>query len=107
MGLANSVFRRRSVCADRTVSAGFTDRDVVCDHACRGTERDINLLWDIFVSDRNTGRIVRASVDSAGEWMESSTAPSIDARGRVVAFVTRHRAEDSNGEAVYVVRPLR
>jgi Tol biopolymer transport system component len=74
-------------------------------------QRDINLVWDVFVHDRRTGRTIRASAgDGDEEWMESSRAPSLDGTGRVFAFGSRHpingRAE-SHDENLYlwVARP--
>lgn len=51
---------------------------------------DINLLWDVFVFDRATSTTSRVSGDAEGEWMEPSGGPSIDARGSVIAFSSRH-----------------
>ncbi|HUP38940.1 MAG TPA: hypothetical protein VM115_02380 [Vicinamibacterales bacterium] len=51
---------------------------------------DFNLLWDVFVFDRATGTTSRVSGDAEGVWMEPSSGPSIDARGSVIAFSSRH-----------------
>ena len=51
---------------------------------------DINLVWDVFVLDRELGRIVRASEDELGGWMEVSAAPAIGSGGQVLAFSSRH-----------------
>ncbi len=67
---------------------------------------DFNLLWDVFVFDRTTGAMTRVSGDAEGEWMESSAGPSIDARGSVVAFSSRHPTDVSdkrNDFDLYVV----
>jgi Tol biopolymer transport system component len=67
---------------------------------------DFNLLWDVFVFDRTTGATTRVSGDAEGEWMESSAGPSIDARGSVVAFSSRHPTDASdkrNDFDLYVV----
>ena len=67
---------------------------------------DFNLLWDVFVFDRTTGAMTRVSGDADGEWMESSAGPSIDARGSVVAFSSRHPTDVSdkrNDFDLYVV----
>jgi Tol biopolymer transport system component len=53
-------------------------------------EEDVNLLWDVFLFDRITSTTLRVSGDTAGEWMEPSGGPSIDARGSVIAFSSRH-----------------
>jgi len=48
---------------------------------------DTNGLFDIFVHDRDTGRIQRVSVDSSGiEANNSSETPSISADGQYVAY---------------------
>ena len=57
---------------------------------------DINLLWDVFVFDRTTGRIVRVSGDPAEVWMEPSGGPSIDGTGSIVAFSSRHPTDASD-----------
>ena len=67
---------------------------------------DFNLLWDVFVFDRTTGAMTRVSGDAEGERMESSAGPSIDARGSVVAFSSRHPTDVSdkhNDFDLYVV----
>jgi Tol biopolymer transport system component len=51
---------------------------------------DFNLLWDVFVFDRVTSTTSRVSGDADGVWMEPSGGPSIDARGTVIAFSSRH-----------------
>lgn len=53
-------------------------------------DEDINLLWDVFLYDVETGTIVRISGDADGVWMEPSVGPSINAGGSVVAFSSRH-----------------
>lgn len=57
---------------------------------------DFNLLWDVFVFDRTTDRIVRVSGDPHEAWMEPSGGPSIDGRGSVVAFSSRHPTDASD-----------
>jgi Tol biopolymer transport system component len=51
---------------------------------------DINLVWDVFVLDRELGRIVRASEDELGGWMEVSAAPALGSSGDVLTFSSRH-----------------
>jgi len=53
-------------------------------------EEDINLLWDVFVYDRESDTIARVSGDPDGVWMEPSIGPSIDGSGSVIAFSSRH-----------------
>jgi len=48
---------------------------------------DTNLVWDIFVRDRQSGAVQRVSVDASGNQGNSdSVNPSISADGRYVAF---------------------
>jgi Tol biopolymer transport system component len=70
--------------------------DLLCDRKCKPGQADINLLWDVYVHDRRTGETLRASRDTAGDWMEYSRAPSLDASGRIVVFVTRHPTGDGD-----------
>jgi Tol biopolymer transport system component len=92
----------------RAVAFQSDAANLVCASHCAGVLEDLNLLWDVFVWDRTTGRIVRASEDELGAWMEWSAAPAIDGSGQVVAFSSRHpidgsdRAEDLD----LFVRPL-
>jgi Tol biopolymer transport system component len=83
--------------------------DLLCPTSCHDVERDTNLVWDVYVHDRRTGRTVRASADDRGEeWMESSRAPSLDATGRVLVFGSRHPIGDRNDghdENLYVWFP--
>lgn len=80
--------------------------DLLCPSSCRAVERDTNLVWDVYVHDRRTGRSVRASADAHGEeWMESSGAPSLDETGRVLVFGSRHPIgdrDDGHDEDLYV-----
>jgi Tol biopolymer transport system component len=64
--------------------------NLVCAARCPHRDEDINLLWDVFVFDRTTGKVVRISEDELGGWMEWSMGPSIDRSGAVVAFSSRH-----------------
>jgi Tol biopolymer transport system component len=59
-------------------------------------EEDFNLLWDVFVFDRTTGAMTRVSGDPDEAWMEPSGGPSIDGRGTVVAFSSRHPTDASD-----------
>lgn len=51
---------------------------------------DFNLLWDVFVYDRERDTIARVSGDPDGVWMEPSVGPSIDGSGSVITFSSRH-----------------
>jgi Tol biopolymer transport system component len=57
---------------------------------------DINLLWDVFVFDRESNAMSRVSGDADAVWMEPSSGPSIDGRGSVVAFSSRHPTDASD-----------
>ena len=57
---------------------------------------DFNLLWDVFVFDRATSRIMRLSGDAGEPWMEPSGGPSIDGTGSIVAFSSRHPTDASD-----------
>jgi Tol biopolymer transport system component len=69
---------------------------------------DTNLVWDIFVRDRQTGTTERVSVDSAGnEGNDRSRSPALSADGRFVAFfsfATNLVAGDTNGHEDVFVR---
>jgi Tol biopolymer transport system component len=67
--------------------------DLLCDGKCKAGQADINLHWDVYLHDRRSGHTIRASRGSS-DWMEYSRAPSLDASGIVVVFVTRHPVDD-------------
>jgi Tol biopolymer transport system component len=81
--------------------------NLVCARRCPPHD-DINLLWDTFLLDRASGRIVRTSEDERGGWMEPSAGPALDATGRVVAFSSRHPvdATDRSDDFDLFVRAL-
>jgi Tol biopolymer transport system component len=64
--------------------------NLVCGKRCRPPSRDINLLTDVFVFDRDERSIVRLSSDPHSGWMEPSGTAALDASGRVVVFSSRH-----------------
>ena len=76
--------------------------------ALAGDFDDINLVWDVFVLDRELGRIVRASEDELGGWMEVSAAPALGSSGQLLAFSSRHPvdATDLAGDFDLFVRSL-
>jgi Tol biopolymer transport system component len=81
--------------------------DLVCQGKCQPGQADINLLWDVFVYDRSTRRMTRASADNGVEWMENSRAPSLDNSGRVLTFGSRHpinERDEGHDEDLYVYR---
>jgi Tol biopolymer transport system component len=64
--------------------------NLLCDSKCGPSERDINLLWDVYAYDRPVRRTTRASGDGRQEWVESSRGPSLDDTGRLLSFTSRH-----------------
>jgi Tol biopolymer transport system component len=72
--------------------------NLVCARRCSSSAEDINLLWDIFVWDRDRTAIVRVSDDLLGGWIEPSIGPALDAQGEVVAFASRHPIDSSDRE---------
>ena len=81
--------------------------DLLCHGTCQPAQRDINLLWDVFVHDRLARRTVRVSTDDGEEWMENSRAPSLDHSGRLLVFGSRHPvdAQDSDyDEDLFVMK---
>jgi Tol biopolymer transport system component len=96
-----------------TVAFQSLASDLLCIDDCDAAQRDINLVWDVFVRDRRTRRTNRASAgEGDGEWMESSRAPSLDGTGSVLAFASRHpingRADTHDENLfVWVPRPLK
>jgi Tol biopolymer transport system component len=90
-GSANGSSGSPALSADGRFVAFQSDAsDLVCASACPLDTEDINLLWDVFLLDRQARTITRMSTDPAGGWMEASVGPAIDAAGRVVAFSSRH-----------------
>jgi Tol biopolymer transport system component len=82
--------------------------NLVCASRCSSIVEDLNLLWDVFIWDRTTGRTLRASEDELGGWMDWSAGPSIDYSGRVIAFSSRHPvdAEDRRQDLDLFVRTV-
>jgi Tol biopolymer transport system component len=70
--------------------------NLVCPKRCADHADDINLLWDVFLFDRVSGRIVRVSEDDLGSWMEASAGPAVDATGSIVAFSSRHPVDSDD-----------
>jgi Tol biopolymer transport system component len=63
--------------------------NLVCDHRCASDARDENLLSDIYLFDRTSGRIRRIS-GGPQDWWDPSIGPALDGSGRVVVFSSRH-----------------
>ncbi|MSO29624.1 MAG: hypothetical protein EXQ48_01590 [Acidobacteria bacterium] len=89
-GSGNGASRGPFVSADgRVIAFQSLASDLICSPCSRALE-DINLLWDVFVLDRQTGTMTRVSTDAAGGWMEPSTGPVLDSSGNLVAYSSRH-----------------
>ena len=88
---ANGRSARPAISADGRFIAFQSDAsNLECGKRCAPEDEDINLLWDVFVLDRDRGVIVRESRDDSGGWMEASRGPALDGSGRVLAFSSRH-----------------
>jgi len=74
--------------------------DLICGARCTASDKDINLVADIFVHDRARGTTTRISRGSAG-WMEPSMGPAIDASGTVIAFSSRHPRDSADDRDDY------
>ncbi len=70
--------------------------DLSCAARCARALEDINLLWDVFVFDRQLRMTARLSADPTTTWIEASMRPVIDAGGTVVAFSSRHPIDTSD-----------
>jgi TolB protein len=62
--------------------------NLLCRKRCRDAEIDENLLPDVYLFDRTTGSLARASGESVS-WWTPSIGPVIDGRGQVVVFSSR------------------
>ena len=88
---ANGKSARPAISADGRFIAFQSDAsNLECAKRCAPEDEDINLVWDVFVLDRERGVIVRESCDDSGGWMEASRGPALDGSGRVLAFSSRH-----------------
>jgi Tol biopolymer transport system component len=70
--------------------------DLVCAAHCPRALEDINLLWDVFMFDRQLRTTTRLSSDPAATWMEVSIGPAMDTAGAIVAFSSRHPIDHSD-----------
>jgi Tol biopolymer transport system component len=74
--------------------------DLICGRRCAPHERHINLVSDVFVLDRRSRTVTRASRDEGGEeWMAPSRGPSLDGSGRVLAFSSRQPVDEHDADA--------
>jgi Tol biopolymer transport system component len=82
--------------------------NLLCEGDCR--DRDINLVWDVYVYERSARRTTRGSADQTEEWMESSRGPSLNETGRVLTFASTHPSsveDEEHGEDLFVVESSR
>jgi len=80
-------------------------RPDLCSKRCEPHERDINLLWDVFLFDRPSVAMRRASAGPDGEWMAASRSPSLDHAGGVLVFSSRHPIDEKdvmNDDDLYI-----
>lgn len=78
--------------------------NLLCEGECR--DRDINLVWDIYVYERGAHHMIRGSADQTEEWMESSRGPSLNETGRVLTFASTHPGsveDEEHDEDLFVV----
>jgi Tol biopolymer transport system component len=70
--------------------------DLVCMRNCTERTEDINLLWDVFLLDRQSRAMTRVSGDERGEWMAPSAGAAIDGAADIIVFSSRHPTEPSD-----------
>jgi Tol biopolymer transport system component len=88
-GAANGPSGQPAISADGEVVAFQSDAsDLICSR-CNASNRDINLVSDVFLFYRASGTIQSVSTGKQ-PWMEPSISPAIDDTGTVVAFSSRH-----------------
>ena len=93
-GQGDNASRRPSLSGDGGLIAFQSlASNLVCATSCRAADRDVNLLWDVFIYARAARRMIRASADNGPAWLENSRGPSLDG-GRVLIFTSRHPADD-------------
>ena len=79
--------------------------DLLCVRHCSEQQQDLNLLWDVFLVERNSLTISLVSGDDTGPWAEPSRLPAVNRTARVVAFLSRHPIGDrdvDNDDDLYV-----
>jgi Tol biopolymer transport system component len=83
-----------------TVAFQSLASDLTCAKRCHDADRDINLVWDVFLFYRRSGAMLRASSDGTEEWMEPSRRPSLNTDGRVLIFSSHHPtgSDDAGGD---------
>jgi Tol biopolymer transport system component len=97
----NGVSSRPAISEDgRFVVFDSTASDLVCTRRCASRDQDQNLVSDVFLLDRNRGRIRRLSQELTGQpWWEPSVGPALDAAGRLVTFSSRHAGNTGDARA--------
>jgi Tol biopolymer transport system component len=70
--------------------------DLVCMRNCSERIEDINLLWDVFLFDRQSREMTRVSGDENGEWMAPSAGAAMNGAADVIVFSSRHPTEPSD-----------
>ena len=86
-----------SISADGRYVAFESDAsDLICSNRCPRELEDVNLLADVFLFDRSSGRTTWMSAWPNAPWAEESAAPRIDGDGGVVIFTSRHPVDDSD-----------
>jgi len=87
---ANGGSSHPAISHDGAVIAFQSDAsDLTCSRRCSVEQRDINLVSDIFVYDRRSRDMRRASMGRTS-WAEPSIGPALDGSGSVLAFSSRH-----------------
>jgi Tol biopolymer transport system component len=81
--------------------------DLVCGPGCPAGQSDTDLLPDVFLHDRTTGRTIRTSIDHGME-RAATRAPALDDGGRVLVFASHHPGighDETGGDDLFVMRP--
>lgn len=71
--------------------------DLRCDRRVDHPCDDINMVADVILWTSDTPTTTRASGAPTGPWLDASVAPVISGNGRVLAFLTRHPVDASDG----------
>jgi Tol biopolymer transport system component len=102
----NGASRQASISGDGSMVAFQSlAADLTCIRNCDARERDVNLLWDVFLFNRRTGATLRASAGGSGEWMAPSRSPSLDHHAGVLVFSSKQPTDDSdvmNDDDLYI-----
>jgi Tol biopolymer transport system component len=84
----------------RYVAFDSSASDLVSNGSGGSTDRDHNLVNDVFLLDRRTGLTSRLSQEGPGRpWWEPSAGPAMDANARVVVFSSRHATDEGDVNA--------